>query len=572
MEKFLKKWKKYFTFAALLSCFVNMLQLTFPFYMFSIYRNVIISYSGYSLANITVVAFFALIVLGFFTYLRSRLLATAGKDLNLSLRDKVYKGMLKGYVISQRKSYQHGMSDLETVKNYFSNTAVYSLFDAPWSPFYLLLIYMFHPVLGIIATSGAVLMVGLSVLQEYLIRNSMKTANIINSQNQRFVDSFLRNAEVINGMGMIHAISDRFEQGNNKVIMNQTKSSQYAGAIQSIIKPMQNVIQVLIYCFGAYYAIIEGFSVGLMVAAAIIMGRALAPLMQVMASWRFTTQAKDAYKRLAGFAAFIEQEPERMPMPEPEGNLNVVGASFRIGEHIILRGISFDLKAGEFLGIIGPSGAGKTTLCRLLLGSWPTMAGKVYFDGRDMFLWDKEDVGKFIGYMPQEIELFPASVAENIARLGKVEMEKVEMAARICGLHDMVESFPQGYQTGLEGEKGLQLSGGQKQRLGLARAVYGNPKLLVLDEPTSNLDKQGKQDLLNALLRIKQENACTCIMVTHEPELLQSMDKMLLLKEGKVVFFGPKDKFNIKSRHSGENRSPDGLQLPEKTGLRLSPE
>lgn len=544
MEKFLKKWKKYFTFAALLSCFVNMLQLTFPFYMFSIYRNVIISYSGYSLANITVVAFFALIVLGFFTYLRSRLLATAGKDLNLSLRDKVYKGMLKGYVISQRKSYQHGMSDLETVKNYFSNTAVYSLFDAPWSPFYLLLIYMFHPVLGIIATSGAVLMVGLSVLQEYLIRNSMKTANIINSQNQRFVDSFLRNAEVINGMGMIHAISDRFEQGNNKVIMNQTKSSQYAGAIQSIIKPMQNVIQVLIYCFGAYYAIIEGFSVGLMVAAAIIMGRALAPLMQVMASWRFTTQAKDAYKRLAGFAAFIEQEPERMPMPEPEGNLNVVGASFRIGEHIILRGISFDLKAGEFLGIIGPSGAGKTTLCRLLLGSWPTMAGKVYFDGRDMFLWDKEDVGKFIGYMPQEIELFPASVAENIARLGKVEMEKVEMAARICGLHDMVESFPQGYQTGLEGEKGLQLSGGQKQRLGLARAVYGNPKLLVLDEPTSNLDKQGKQDLLNALLRIKQENACTCIMVTHEPELLQSMDKMLLLKEGKVVFFGPKDEIN----------------------------
>ena len=544
MEKFLKKWKKYFTFAALLSCFVNILQLTFPFYMFSIYRNVIISYSGYSLANITVVAFFALIVLGFFTYLRSRLLATAGKDLNLSLRDKVYKGMLKRYVISQRRSYQHGMSDLETVKNYFSNTAVYSLFDAPWAPFYLLLIYMFHPVLGIIATSGAVLMVGLSVLQEYLIRNSMKTANIINSQNQRFVDSFLRNAEVINGMGMIHAISDRFEQGNNKVIMNQTKSSQYAGAIQSIIKPMQNVIQVLIYCFGAYYAIIEGFSVGLMVAAAIIMGRALAPLMQVMGSWRFTTQARDAYKRLAGFAAFIEQEPERMLMPEPEGNLNVVGASFRIGEHIILRGISFDLKAGEFLGIIGPSGAGKTTLCRLLLGSWPTMAGKVYFDGRDMFLWDKEAAGKFIGYMPQEIELFPASVAENIARLGEVEMGKVEMAAKICGLHDMVESFPQGYQTRLEGEKGLQLSGGQKQRLGLARAVYGNPKLLVLDEPTSNLDKQGEQDLLNTLLRIKQEKACTCIMVTHKPELLQSMDKMLLLREGKVVSFGPKDKVN----------------------------
>lgn len=552
MGKFLKKWKIYFTFAALLSCFVNILQLTFPFYMFTIYRNVIISYSEYSLANITVAAFFALIILGFFIYLRSRLLATAGRDLNLSLRNTVYKGMLQGYVVSRERSYQQGLSDLETVKNYFSNTAVYSLFDAPWAPFYLLLIYTFHPVLGLIATSGAVLMIGLSVLQEYLIRNSMKQANIINSRNQRFVDSFLRNAEVINGMGMIPAISDRFEQGNNEVIMNQTKSSQYAGAIQSIIKPMQNVIQVLIYCSGAYYAMAEGFSVGLMVAASIIMGRGLTPLMQVMASWRFTIQARDAYQRLNRFATFLEQEQEHMSLPEPQGNLNVVGASFRIGERFLLRGISLDLNAGEFLGVIGPSGAGKTTLCRLLLGIWPSIGGKVYLDGRDVFLWDKEEAGKFIGYLPQEIELFPASVAENIARLGEVDMEKVKVAAKFCGLHDMVEIFSQGYETILEGDKGIQLSGGQKQRLGLARAIYGNPKLLILDEPTSNLDKQGKQELLNTLLRIKKDNACTSIMVTHKPELLQSMDKVLLLKDGQVAIFGPKDEVfaKIKEYHA----------------------
>ncbi len=541
MGKFLKKWKIYFTFAALLSCFVNILQLTFPFYMFTIYRNVIISYSEYSLANITVAAFFALISLGFFIYLRSRLLATAGRDLNVSLRDKVYKGMLRGYVVSRGRSYQQGLSDLETVKNYFSNTALHSLFDAPWAPFYLLLIYTIHPVLGIIATSGVALMIGLSVLQEYLIRNSMKQANIINSRNQRFVDSFLRNAEVINGMGMIPAISDRFEQGNNEVIVNQTKSSQYAGVIQSIIKPMQNVIQVLIYCFGAYYAMSEGFSVGLMVAASIIMGRGLAPLMQVMASWKFTIQARDAYQRLNRLATFLEQKQECMSLPEPQGNLNVVGASFRIGEHFLLRGISLDLNAGEFLGIIGPSGAGKTTLCRLLLGIWPSIGGKVYFDGRDVFLWDKEEAGKFIGYLPQEIELFPASVAENIARLGEVDMEKVKVAAKFCALQDMVENFPRGYETILEGDKGIQLSGGQKQRLGLARAIYGNPKLLILDEPTSNLDKQGEQELLNTLLRIKKDNACTCIMVTHKPELLQSMDKVLLLKDGQVAIFGARN-------------------------------
>ena len=509
--------------------------------MFTIYRNVIISYSEYSLANITVVAFFALIALACFIYLRSRLLAAAGRDLSLGLREKVYKGMLKGYVLSQQKSYQQGLSDLEIIKNYFSNNAIYSLFDAPWAPFYILLIYMFSSVLGLIATSGAVLMIGLSVLQEYLIRDSMKQANIINSKNQRFIDSFLRNAEVINGMGMIPAISDRFEQENNKVIMNQTKSSQYAGAIQSVIKPMQNVIQVLIYCFGAYYAMAENFSVGLMVVASIIMGRGLSPLMQVMASWRFTVQTKDAYLRLNRFMLFLEQQQKCMPLPEPVGNLNVVGASFRIGKHLLLKGISFNLNAGEFLGIIGPSGAGKTTLCRLLLGILPSIGGKVYLDGRDMFLWDKEEAGKFIGYLSQEIELFSASVAENIARLGEFEMAKVEMAAKLCGLHDMVESLPQGYETSLEGDAGRQLSGGQKQRLCMARAIYGNPRLLVLDEPTSNLDKQGEQDLLNTLLKIKKENGCTCIMVTHKPELLESMDKVLLLKDGQVAIFGPKD-------------------------------
>ena len=545
MGKFLKKWKIYFTFAALLSCFVNILQLTFPFYMFTIYRNVIISYSGQSLVNITVMAFFALITLGFFIYLRSRLLATAGRDLNLSLRDKVYKGTLRGYVISQQKAYQQGMSDLEIIKNYFSNNAIYSLFDAPWAPFYLLLIYMFHPVLGFIATAGAVLMIGLSVLQEYLVRDSMRQANMINNQNQRFVDSFLRNAEVINGMGMIPAISDRFEQDNNKVIMHQTKSSQYAGAIQSVIKPMQNVIQVLIYCFGAYYAMSEGFSVGLMVAASIIMGRGLAPLMQVMASWRFTVQVKDAYLRLNKFTLFLEQEQEReearMALPEPVGNLNITGASFKIDTHLLLKGISFNLDAGEFLGIIGPSGAGKTTLCRLLLGILPPIGGKVYLDGRDMFLWDKEVAGNFIGYLPQEIELFSASVAENIARLGEVDIEKVELAAKLCGIHDMIETLPQKYETSLEGNNGIQLSGGWKQRLGLARAIYGNPKLLILDEPTSNLDEQGEQELLNTLLKIKQGNRCTCIMVTHKQKLLESMDKVLLLTNGQIALFGPKD-------------------------------
>ena len=541
MTVFLKKWKRYFTFAALLSCFVNILQLTFPFYMFTIYRNIIISYSPFSLANITTAAFFAIFILGLFTYLRSRLLALAGKDLSLGLRKKIYSGTVKGCVLDSKRAYRGGMNDIEILRNYFSSPSIYALFDAPWAPFYLGLIYLFHPVIGIIATLGAVLMVGLSVLQEMLVRKSMKDANRFNGENYRFIDSFMRNVEVINGMGMINAISDRFVLGNNRVMVNQTRSSDYAGAIQAVIKPLQNVIQVLIYCSGAYYAITEGFDVGLMVAASIIMGRGLGPLMQVMSSWRLLSQAKDSYVRVKQFSAMMDQHPKAMPLPAPKGHIHVAGAVFRIQNSLLLKGVSFELKPGEFLGIIGPSGAGKTTLCRLLLGIWPSIGGKVYLDGNDIFAWDKEEIGPHVGYLPQEVELFPGTIAENIARLGSVDVADVDKAVGVCGIKDMVENFPKGLETQLEGDEGIRLSGGQKQKIGLARALYKDPKFLVLDEPTSNLDEQGEQLLLNVLLDVKKDKACTCIMVTHKPQLLQSMDKVLVLREGSVAMFGPKD-------------------------------
>ena len=541
MTLFLKKWRKYFTFAALLSCFVNILQLTFPFYMFTIYSNVILSYSVFSLTNISAAAFFAVVALGVFSYLRSRLLALASNDLCSTLRQDVYAVMVKGCVIDSQRAYQGGLNDLETLRNYFSSPSIYAVFDAAWSPFYLALIFLIDPVLGLIATTGACIMVALSVLQQVLVGRSMKEANSINSRNQRFVDSFLRNTEVINGMGMIGAVSDRFVLGNNQVMSKQTRSSNHAGAIQAMIKPLQNVIQVCIYCAGAYYAIKEGFNVGLMVAASIIMGRGLAPLMQLMSSWQFVTQAKESYRRLQGVSAYLERQQRTMPLPAPKGRINVENAVYRIQDRLLVNGVSFALQPGESLGIIGPNGAGKTTLCRLLLGIWPCKDGKVLLDGRDIFAWDKEEVGRFIGYVPQEIELFPGTVAENIARLGTVQPEEVARTVALCGIDEMVGHLPQGLETQLEGERGLRLSGGQKQRIGLARALYGNPTLLVLDEPTSNLDEQGEQQLISALAQLQHSRACTCIMVTHKVSLLQAMDKVLMLQGGRTALFGPKD-------------------------------
>jgi PrtD family type I secretion system ABC transporter len=541
VSQFIKKWRLFFTFAALLSCFVNILQLIFPFYMFTIYSNIIISYSTVSLANITVIAVFAIMVLGGFNYIRSRLLALAGKKLVLNFRETLCAGMIRGVSRNSSRAYRTGLNDLDTLQNYSTSPAIYALFDAPWSPFYLILIFLFQPALGAIAASGAAIMIGLSVLQEILIRGSMKAANQKIQQNQRFVDSFMRNAEVIHGMGMTRAITDRFVEKNKDVILNQTRASYHAGTIQALIKPLQNVIQVLIYGSGAIFAMTRGMDIGLVVAASIIMGRALAPLMQVMSSWRMTVGARDAYQRLKAFSDFLDDRAIPMTLPAPVGNLQAEKAIFRIGGQVLVNQVSFQLPAGHLLGIIGPSGAGKTTLCRLLLGINACSGGRVTLDGNDVYSWDKDEIGRFVGYMPQEIELFPGTVAENIARLGEPRRRLVEKAIALSNIGELVKRLPDGLNTRLEEPDSIRLSGGERQKIGLARALYNQPRLLVMDEPTANLDEAGEQHLMQMLEKMRRERTCTAIMVTHKPSLLQSMDFILVMKQGTAVMYGPKN-------------------------------
>jgi len=542
MKAFLNKWKKYFVFTAILSCFINFLGLTFTFYMYTIYDVIVTSFSESSLITITIIAIYALVMLVFFNYLRMRLLSLAGVSLEISLREDVFKNMVKGFASPVKMGYRNAISDLHTLRDYFSHQGMYAIFDAPWSPFYLIAIFFFHPSLGLIALIGTILIIFLTIIQEKLAQNRIIYANKVNIENYQFVNSVLDSAEVIYSMGMSPTLVKVWKKKDFEVVREQTIASKHAGLIQSIFKGLQTLLQILIYGVGAYYVIKREITAGVMIMASIIMGQATKPVIQFMFSYKMSANALAAYKRLSRFLFILElQKRKKMSLPRPKGALVVQNVALQIGNRVLLRNVSFSLNPGEFLGIIGPSGAGKSTLCKLIVGIWPSLGGKVRLDGMDVFTWDKEELGDYIGYLPQEIELFPGTLAENIARMREVDMEEVEKAVKIAGLEDVVEMLPKGLDTELFENEKIILSGGQKQRVGFARAVYKSPVLLVLDEPNSNMDEEGEKKFMEHLINLKKSRNCTCILVTHRPEILSVVDKILVIRNGMGVLFGERD-------------------------------
>lgn len=541
MNEFLRKWKKAFTWAAVFSLFANLLMLTFPFYMFTIYSNILSTRSLVTLKSVTFVALLALAFFGLFFLLRARLLSRAGADLSQTYREQALGEGLQDYARVQGRAYTQGTQDLETLRNYFSSPAMFSLFDAPFVPLYLLVIFFFHHLLGLIATVGALLMVGLSILQEILVRNKIKRANAQNARNTRFVNSVLRNAEAVNAMGMMPNVVQNWRQKQSQVIGDQSQASLNAGAVQAVLKPLQTTLQVCIYGSGAVLVLQGRIGVSTMVISAIMMGRAVQPLMQAISAWKQTSQALEAYNRLHNYLYFKSRKKPQTELPRPRGYLTAQGATAVVGGYLALRGVNLQLNPGEFMALIGPSGAGKSTLCRVLLGTLPPVRGRARLDGMDTALWDKDQLGQHIGYLPQEIELFQGTVGQNIARMQEPDSEKVQQAAKLAGVHEFLQNLPQGYQTLVGGETGIGFSGGERQRLGLARALYGDPVLLVLDEPNSNLDEAGEAALHNTLQDLKQNLACTCVLVSHQPGLLTVVDKILMLRQGQVAMFGPRD-------------------------------
>ncbi|MBC2704938.1 type I secretion system permease/ATPase [Desulfobacula sp.] len=535
---FLRSCFKYFLFAGVFSLFINILYLTFPLYMLAVYVRVLDSYSFPTLYAVTAMALSALAVLGCLDFLRSRLLVKAGVKLDRLLSRRVLKEMLQDLCRADSRKYTLGLKDINTLRNYLGGNSIFAFFDVPWIFIYLWVIYLIHPILGMTAAGGAAVIFIIGILQNALTKKDITKADSLNIQGQRWMLTGFRTARELQTMGMIDNTADRVCEINDEEMILQDRAGNIGHILGSVSQSFGVLMQVAIFGAGAALVLANEANPGVIIAASIIMGRALAPVNQGIAAWRQTFGAKIAYDNLKRLLK-ISEDRNPVELETLNGELKVEDVSLDIGEAQILKSIDFELKPGQIMGLVGPNGAGKTSLCRMILGMWAPTRGAVKLDGRDMFHLDNDSLGQFLGYLPQNVELFTGTVSENIARMGDVDSKKILEAAKRAGTHETILRFPQGYDTDI-GEAGLSLSGGQRQRVGLARALYGNPKLVILDEPNSNLDEAGEKALAGALKTLKKMGSTT-IMITHKPSLLSTADKILVLENGEQTRFGSRD-------------------------------
>jgi ATP-binding cassette, subfamily C, bacterial exporter for protease/lipase len=519
---------------------INMLMLVPSLYMLQVYDRVLTSRNESTLLMLTLLTVGLLGLMASLEWVRSRLLVRAGSMLDAELNARVYTAAFEANLRGAGTNAGQAISDLTAVRQFVTGNGVFAFFDAPWFPIYLAVVFLLHPWLGIFSVGGAVILIALALANQWATRGLLAQANAASVQSANEATNNLRNAEVIHAMGMLTNLRERWYQKYSKVIALQGLASDRAGSITSLTKFVRIAQQSLILGLGALLAIEGKITAGGMIVASILMGRALQPVEMLIGVWNQFQMARSAYDRLERLLKEFPARPEGMPLPPPQGHValeNVVAAA--PGTQIpILKGVSFALDAGTVLGVIGPTASGKSTLARVLVGIWPTNAGKVRLDGADVYAWDKEQLGDHVGYLPQDIELFAGTIAENIARFGEVDSTKVIEAARQAGVHDLILRFPNGYDTPIA-VAGSSLSGGQRQRIALARALYGGPAFVVLDEPNSNLDDIGEAALVQAVQEQKAAGRTT-VVITHRTSILSVVDKLLLLREGTVQAFGPR--------------------------------
>lgn len=527
-----------FISVVIFSMVINLLMLTAPIYMLQVFDRVMASRSTDTLLLLTLIAGVAFLTYGALEALRGQVTVRVGNWLDRRLGATVLAGSISTTSKKGTAPSVQGLRDLGTIRGFLSSPGLFPILDAPWAPIFLAVIFMLHPMLGWIALGGAVILFSLAILNEITTREILAAANGASIGALRNAEAAARNADVVEAMGMLPNLVARWERQNSEALMLQAKASDRNGGLSAASKFIRFFLQVAIMGGGAWLVIEGEMTPGSMIAGSILMGRGLAPVEQAISSWRGASAAHEAYLRIRQQLADIPERGDTLELPDPTGALSVETLSYVHpgAAEPTLRGITFKLKEGETLGLIGPSASGKTTLARLLIGNTEPTVGHVRLDGVELSQWAPEEVGRHIGYLPQDVELFSGTISENIARMGDGADEEIIAAAKLAGVHEMILRLPGGYETEI-GEGGKALSGGERQRVALARAVYGNPQLVLLDEPNASLDRVGEEALIQAIDALRERGATT-IIIAHRPNILNHVDKVLILQDGTVRDFG----------------------------------
>lgn len=546
LQAALKACKSSFISVGIFSMFVNALMLVPTFYMLQVYGRVITSGSLTTLLMLTLIMTVLMVTMGALELVRSRIMVRVSTKLDILLSRNLYRASFKRALESGgMDASAQAMNDLTGLRQFMTGTGLFAFFDAPWLPIYIAVMFMFHPWFGWMAIGCAIILTVLAVVNERLTGKPLAAANKENIAASLYTSKNLRNAEVIESMGMLDTLINRWSQRQKKVLILQSVASDKGGAMTNVSKTFRMLVQSLILGLGAFLAIEHELNPGLVIAGSVLLGRALAPLDQIIGSWKGFIGARAQYARLSEVLAKQQSEPERMALPAPLGNILVDNLFITApgGKTPIIKGMSFSVPAGQVVGIVGPSASGKSTLARALMGIWQPQHGVVRLDGADIANWDKSQLGPYVGYLPQDIELFEGSISENIARFSEIDPEEVIKAARIAGVHEMILLQPDGYDTVI-GSDGVNLSGGQRQRVGLARALYGSPRLIILDEPNSNLDETGEQALAQAITQMKATGS-TVFVITHRTNILSQVDRLMVMSGGGISLYGPRDQVMV---------------------------
>lgn len=551
----------------LFSFFANLLMLTGPIFMLQVYDRVLSSRSEATLVAMFVLVVFLYLMMGLMDYARGRVLARVGARFQSIFDRRVFEAILQRSVDPGfRNRPAMGLRDLETVQRLYSSPALMALFDVPWTPVFLAAIFIFHPMLGWLAIAGGAVLIAVTVLNQILTSTPQAENRKATALANGFADQIRMDAEVVKSLGMRNVVLERWQTQRDESLRTGIHASDVGGSFSNFTKAFRFFLQSAMLAAGAYFVLLGELSPGAMIAGSILMGRALAPVEQSIGQWPMVQQAQQSWASLAELLSETPVPKDKMALPTPEAELSVEGlVAAPPGERTAtLRNINFRLSSGQALGVIGQSASGKSTLARVLTGIWPVQVGDIRLGGATLDQYDDDALGAHIGYLPQDVTLFDATVAENISRLSaSADPEAVVAAARSAGAHEMILSLPEGYDTRIS-VGGSRLSGGQRQRIGLARALYGDPVLLVLDEPNANLDAEGVKALNEAILQMRQQNKSVVIMA-HRPSGIVACDLLLVLDQGQVKAFGPRDEILRQTVRNHKDLTPQAASQTDDT-------